>query len=136
MESINQEVNLLHQAYNQAFGLKIPMMFSYERLWLNAVQCGITPEMVADVIKHRQERIKAGVRNWESLKIKNLVGDDDKLGEFIEEWHHIEAKKRIKVMEPARASVMRATGRSDQLPEKLPQHVSDVLIHALKQAAS
>jgi hypothetical protein len=112
------------------------MLPAYERAWFSASQNGITPEMVGDVIRHRQERIKAGIRYIESLRIRNLVGDDESIGNFVEEAHIVAAKKRIKVMDPARASVLRATGRSDQLPEKLPQHVSDVLIHALKQAAS
>ena len=103
---MNQEVNLLHAAYNNARQLKVPMQMAHERFWWNGLQAGITPEMVADVIRHREQRIKAGVRHVESLMIKNLCGDQERIADFIEEAFMLAAKKRLKVMDSARAEVM------------------------------
>src|SRR4051812_15470072 len=60
MESINPQINLLHSSYNKATDLELPLLPAYERAWLRAIKNGVTPQMVLDVIKHRQERVNAG----------------------------------------------------------------------------
>ncbi len=134
MESINPAVNFLHASYNHARHLEVPMQMAHERAWFNGLQAGITPEMVADVIRHREQRIKAGVRNIECLLIRNLCGDDEKIADFIEEAYMLAARKRIRVLDPGRAQVMRATGRSVEVPEQPAKHVSESLINALRQS--
>lgn len=91
--------------------------------------------MVTDVVRHRQRRIEAKVRHPECLRISNLVGSEEMIDTFLEEAAMLAARKRIRVMPPDQASVMRTTGRSDQVPDKPAQHVSDALLSALKQAA-
>ena len=127
MDSINPQVTNLHNNYNLAMNLLLPMRPTFERWYYEALKAGITPEMLYEVIKHRQRRIQAGVRREESVCIRNLVGSDEAIDNLIEEWAMLASKKRIIVVEPSRASVLSATGRSTE-PESAPaRSARDVL---------
>ena len=135
MQSINIDITRLHASFNQATGFNVPMTMVSERRWFEAIKSGVTAEQVAEVIAYRQKRIIAGVRHPESIFIRGLVGDDERIADFIEEACMLQAKKRhqLKVMEPARASVLRVTGRSDQVPEQPPRTGKEALGQALEE---
>lgn len=135
MESISPSINALHAAFTAATAFHFDLRPTQERFWHEAHKAGITPQMVTDVVRHRQRRIEAKVRHPECLRISNLVGSEEMIDTFLEEAAMLAARKRIRVMPPDQASVMRTTGRSDQVPDKPAQHVSDALLSALKQAA-
>lgn len=135
MESINPQINALHSAHCSARNLVLDLRPTQERWYHDALKAGITPDMLYEVIKHRQRRILAGVRREESVYIRNLVGSEEAIDNLLEEAAMLASRKRIRVMPPDQASVMRTTGRSDQVPDKPAQHVSDALLSALKQAA-
>jgi len=127
MESINQNINALHASFCTARDIELELNQCHERFWHEALKAGITCESLTAAIKAREKRILAGVRHPECLKIKNLVGDSDKIAELLEEIAVINARKRIRLVDPARASILRATGRSDQVPEVPPQASREVI---------
>ncbi len=117
MESINPEINAMHEAFCQARGIDLALNGCTERQWDDAIKMGMTPDDVRMVIKSRKERIKAGVRHEECLKIRNIAGSEDAIAEVLEEVAAIKAKLRVKVYPAGKAEVLRATGRPDE-PEQ------------------
>lgn len=136
MDSINPAVNALFSAYLLAMGMEMPLNMAFERYLFSAIKEGVTPLMMADVVRERRVRITQGVRYQESLKLRNLIGDDGAIGDFINEAAMIAALKRKKVVEACRASVLRQSGRSDQSPSPEPRSAADVeLVRKLREAA-
>lgn len=136
MDSINPAVNALFQAYLLAMGMEMPLNCAFERYLFEALREGVTPLMMADVVRERRVRIGQGVRNKECLKLRNLIGDEEALADFINEAAMIAALKRKKVVEACRASVLRQSGRSDQSPSPEPRSAADVeLVKKLREAA-
>ena len=127
MESANQDVNALHVAYCQATGHNLRLMPSFERGWLQAHQNGVTPSMLASVIKARQKRIWERVRQPESLYIRNLAGSEEAIAEVLQEHAAIEARARRKAYPQDKASVLRGTMRPDEPPTEGAKHIKDVL---------
>lgn len=113
MESLSPEINAIHKAYCEALGYDFPMLPRVERGWYDAIQYGMTPECVKAVVKDRQSRIKSGVRNKECLMFRNIAGSDEAISDVLQEAAAITAKTRVKVYAPAKAEVLRATGRPD-----------------------
>lgn len=136
MTSLNENINTLFQAYLLAMGMEMPLNMAFERYLFQAIKEGVTALMMTDVVRERRVRIGQGVRNKECLKLRNLIGDDEALADFINEAAMISALKRKKVMDPTRASVLRQSGRSDQGPSPEPRSAADVdLIKQLRKAA-
>lgn len=135
MTSLHEPVNALHAAYCTAMCIELPLNFAFERWWLCAVNLGLTPE---DVTLCVRERLKFNLRNQckKGIEIKHLCRDEDDVAVVLNEVAVIRAGQRIKVMDPARASVLEATGRPATMPASEAKHVSDLdLIKQLRQAA-
>lgn len=113
MESINPQITELHASYCIAMNMELPMTMLWERYWYDALQEGVTARMVEDVIKERRKRIKAGVRMQESLYLRNLIGDEAKIGDLLNEGHEIAARTRMKVVDACKGSVLKASGRPE-----------------------
>jgi len=113
MQSINSDVNSIHQAFCDARGLELNMQNCQERWWFEALKCGMTPDDVKLVIKARMKRIAAGVRHEESLYIRNIAGSEEAIANTMEEAAAIRATMRIKVYPASKAQALRATGRPD-----------------------
>lgn len=123
-------INQLHASHLKANSIDpalLPLNMAFERAWFEAMNNGVTPEMIEAVIAYRLQRIKIGVRNPECTRLRNLVGNDEKIAELLEDWAFLQSRKRMKIMDPARASVLRATGRSDQLPDRPAKPAAEVL---------
>ena len=133
MQSINPDVNALHQAFCDARGFEVNMHAAHERWWLDAINGGMTPDCVKLVIKARMKRIQAGVRHEECLAIRNIAGSDEAIANTIEEVAAIRAKLRVKVMPAGKADVLRATGRSAE-PEQGPVRSVSEVIEAMRKA--
>lgn len=116
MLSTTEAINKLFTAYLLALDIQMPLHMSFERYLFNAIKEGVTPEMITDVIRERKKRIRDGGRNPESLKLRNLIGDEDSIGDLINEAAMLTALKRKHTMNPARASILRQSGRSDAVP--------------------
>jgi hypothetical protein len=116
MNSINEEINLLHKTYCVATGIgDMPMVPMFERWYFEAMNAGVTCEDVRSVIADRQRRIRDGVRHKESLYLRNLIGSEEAIGSVIEEAAHIRALRRIKPVDTGKLEVLRATGRCSEL---------------------
>jgi len=117
MQSINSDVNSIHQAFCDARDLELNMHPTNERWWFDALKCGMTPDDVKLVIKSRMKRIAAGVRHEESLYIRNIAGSEEAIANTMEEAAAIRATMRIKAYPAGKAQALRATGRDDE-PEQ------------------
>lgn len=136
MISLNTDINTLFAAYLTAMGMEMPLNCAFERYLFEAIREGVTALMMADVVRERRVRITQGVRNKECLKLRNLIGDEESLADFINEAAMISALKRKKVVEVCRASVLRQSGRSDEIPSPEPRSAADLdLIKKLREAA-
>ncbi len=131
MESINSDINEIHQVLCETLGYQVPMR---ERMWFEALKMGMTSDCVKLVIKARRERIKAGVRHEECLLLRNIIGNEDAIADVIEEAAAIRAKMRVKVFSTGKAQALRDTGRADA-PEQGPmRHISEVMQEMRKAA--
>jgi len=133
MQSINSDVNSIHQAFCDARGLELNMQGAQERWWFEALKCGMTPDDVKLVIKARMKRIAAGVRHEECLAIRNIAGSEEAIANTMEEAAAIRATMRIKAYPASKAQALRATGRSDA-PEQAQARPIGEYIEELKRA--
>lgn len=115
MNSVNSGVNLLHEAYCACMALELPLQAADERRWLNAVLAGMTPDDLKLVIKERMKGISKDERRAACLYVRNLCGSDEAIADVMNEVAVIRARMRVKVMDKGKASVLRATGRSDEI---------------------
>ena len=133
MQSINPEINAIHQAYCEATTFELPMMPHFERQWHDALQSGMTCDCVRLVAKSRLKRIAEQCRRPECLLLRNFCGSEAAIGDVIQEAAMIRAKMRVKVFAPGKAEVLRATGRADE-PEPLPVRPVGDVIEAMRRA--
>ncbi len=124
----------MHSAFCEAVGYEVALLPPAERHWYEALKMGMTPDDVRLVVRHRKQRIKAGVRHEESLKIRNIAGSEDAIAESLEEVAAIKAKTRVNVFPKGKAEVLRATGRPDE-PEQTPSKPISEYIEALRKSA-
>jgi len=133
MQSINPEINAIHQAYCEATTFELPMMPHFERQWFEALNCGMTCDCVKLVAKSRLRRIADKVRQPESLLLRNFCGSEAAICDVIQEAAAIRAKMRVKVFSAGKAEVLRATGRPDQ-PDQGPMRPISEVVEAMRQA--
>ena len=125
MESINPQIAALFQAYRDANNLPLlPMNIFYERLIYEAMQMGLTPDMIFAVTASRKRGKREG-RFVKGTHIQHIFGED--AAYVIDEFHHLQALGRVKVMDPNKASVLRQTGRSDAVPSTEAKPVSEII---------
>lgn len=138
MNSINPQIEALHQSYLDAMGLEpddLPMNVTFERWYFEAHKFGLTPDGIRMVVKsrlafNRKSQFKKGV------ELRHIIRDEDAIAVALNEIAVIRASQRVKVVPEGKASVFRATGRSDEPAQDAPRHVSDVeLIQNLRRAA-
>jgi hypothetical protein len=135
MTSINEQVNLLHQAYCEASGLDLPLNPRSERLWYHAHHWGIGPEDVKLVVKLRMRlNSTPGSGTW-SLLINRLIGDEADLDVFTNQLAVAKAQMRKKVFAPAKQDVLRATHRPDEPEAQGARSVSEVFDAMRKETA-
>lgn len=126
MESINPQVNNLFHTYTLMTGFEMGLSMASERWLTDCINDGITPEDLGMAINGR--------RLWnltheckKSLLLHKMVRDPEDRAILINEIAEIKARKRIKVMEPAKASVLRQTGRSTDPPQKDAEQAKEAL---------
>ena len=111
MISLSAAVNFLHAAYVDEMHIVLNLNQLSERQWYEADKMGVTPQMVRDVVRERQQRIRAGVRMKECLYLRNMIGDPERIADLLNEAAVIEAQRRVKVVDRNKASALEATGR-------------------------
>ncbi len=117
MQSLNPAINEIHAAFCQALGYELVLLPPAERQWYEALKLGMTCEDVKLIVKSRQQRIKAGVRHEECLRIRNIAGSDETIADALEESAAMKARMRVKVFDKGKSEVLRSTGRPDE-PEQ------------------
>lgn len=127
MQSINESINAIHQAYCEATTFELPMMPQFERQWHDALQCGMTCDCVRLVVKSRMARIRDKVRQPECLLLRNFAGSEAAICDVLQEAAMLRAKMRIKTFCPGKAEVLRSTGREDEPEQEKMRPVSEVL---------
>lgn len=125
MTPTEKTIQNLHDAYVLAVGIELNLNPAFSRQWYDASKMGLQAEDIAPLIRHLQKRIKAGVRQPECLKIKNLVGSDEAIADSLNEIAAIKALQRKKVFPQGKQDVLRATGRETE-PQTKPRHISEV----------
>ena len=133
MESINPEINAIHEAFCCAMGFELNLLPASERHWRDAIKSGMTPDDVKLVIKTRMKRISAGVRHQECLYIRNIAGSEEAIANTMEEAAAIRATMRIKAYPVGKAQALRATGREDDPEQGSAVPIRDV-IEAMRKA--
>lgn len=129
-----ETITALFDAYNLATGFGVAFNAVWERNLYESARMGLTAEMVTLVIKDRLKGIKTGDRKPASLMPRNLFVGEDVICETICEGHALLAMKR-KVVDAAKASVLRATGRPVEDAGPPAKHVSETeLMAALRKA--
>lgn len=135
MDQINQ-AGLLHQAWLDATAFEVALNIVFERYWYEAIKWGIVADDVKLIVKSRLRGIAKGERREACILIRNICGSEEALAEVMEELGAIKAKLRMKILPAPLASVLRATGRSDQVPTPPAKLISDNdLIQTLRKAA-
>ena len=131
-----QLIQEMFSAYNRATGFNVPFNVVWERQLWEAAKIGLTAEMFFMVVSERMRGIGKGERKPACVMPRNLVATDDAVNEVLCEAHAIAARKRIQVMEPARASVLSATGRSTEPVSAPARSARDVLEAGWEQVKS
>lgn len=124
--SIHPEVNALFDTYRELIGFpNLSMNAYYERLIWDAVKMGLTTEKLTAVFLERKKALREG-RPAKGTFIRHLFGDEA-TGDVLDEAANIEGRKRVRVMNPNKASVLRQTGRSDAVPVTEAKPVSEIV---------
>ncbi len=125
-EETEAAIKALHAAYCDGTGGPLMLTKVFERWWWESVRLGITPEDVTLVLKDRIKRIAAGVRRKECLYLRNITGSEEAIANVMDEAAALKALMRVKKYSPAKASVLRASGRADAPPPPAARHVSEL----------
>lgn len=135
MESLNLAATELLAAYNSAMGLDLAMNGAFERWLVDASNAGLTSENFEWAIRARQKfNAQGGFRR--GVMLHHFVLGEDAIAITLNEAAVVRAAMRVKVIDPAKVSVLAATGRPATAPETSAKHVADVeLIQQLKRAA-
>lgn len=135
MTSLNTTANELLAAYNAAMGLDLAMNGAYERWLVEASDAGLTPDDLGLAIRARLKFNASGGFRKGTL-LHHFVMGDDAIAITLNEAALVRSSMRVKVLDPAKASVLKATGRPATPPETEAQHVADIeLVAALRRAA-
>lgn len=122
-----QTIQEMFSAYNRATGFNVPFNVVWERQLWDAAKIGLTAEMVFMVVSERMRGVGRGERKPACVMPRNLVATDDAVNEVLCEAYALMARKRMVVVDPARASVLSATGRSAEPPSTPAKAARDVL---------
>lgn len=128
MTSLNTDVNQLHEAFCAVTGRELRMNPTFERWWFQALQYEINCDMVREVMALRMKGEYTGFSmRMHCLSLKHLIGDDERLAQFLDEAAQIAATRRKKVYSPGKASVLKAAGHDSEPEASPPRHISEVM---------
>lgn len=127
MESIHPETKALFDCYKElinAPGLECNMY--YEALIFEATRMGLTPEKLRIVFLARKKAVREG-KPAKGTFIRHLFGTEA-TGDVLDEAANLEGMSRVRIADPARVAVLKATGRVETTgADKPPQHTSEVI---------
>lgn len=138
MTSLHASVNLLHTAYCESMAIEpedLPMTLTFECWWLRASNSGMTCDHVRIAVKERLKFNRTGSFK-RGVELRHLIRSDEDVAIVLNEYAAWKANQRVKVVDPAKVSVLAATGRPATAPETEAVRVGALpLIEALKRAA-
>jgi hypothetical protein len=130
---MQDQIVKLHQLYCDLLGMVLPLHAHHERMWFDAIRDGVSEERLRSVIASRKRDVVSGKRYRNCLLLRNLIGSPDIVADLLNEAAMLEASKRAFAPNPARDSVLRATGRVSEKPKTEAKSVGQ-LIKELKNS--
>ncbi len=132
MNSINPSISRLFDAYCMAKGITgLELNAYFERIIWESHQMGLTVEDLTAVIRERQKGIRDGSRNNASVLMRNIFGSES-TGDVLDEAAALRSRGRVKVLNPAKTSVLRATGRPETTGTDKPAQTAQEVVERLK----
>lgn len=135
MKTTPEKIAEILDAYNRALGSDLRMTMTFERWIWDALQMGLTAEDVQLCLQHRMAYNRARTSFKKSLSLHNLIRSDEDVSVTMSEAAAERSISRVRVMPAARAEVMRATGRPDEVEPPRTRHISEV-IEAMRAASA
>ena len=108
------KIKALHAAYLAATGFDLPLTMQRLYTWEPWLAAGLTPRDVTDLVAHHK-RLAREHRPARSLVFRNLIGNVEYAQEDLASAR---AQRRYQPPDPARASVLQATGRQDETAKR------------------
>jgi hypothetical protein len=110
MTSFDDQTRALHAAYCEATGFRLELTMQRMFAWEPWLVAKLTPADVRDLVRHHQRLAKAK-RPCRSLLFRTFVRDVEAAEEDLALIH---AQRRAPVADPGKASVMAASGRTEE----------------------
>lgn len=127
MQSINPEVCALFDTYKDLIGSPgLECNMYYEALIFEATRMGLTPEKLRLGFLARKKAFREG-KPAKGTFIRHLFGLEA-TGDLLDEVANLEGMARVRIVDPARTSVLRATHRVETTgPDKPAQSAQEVV---------
>lgn len=122
-----ESIALMLKTYCMAISIDMTMNPVLERQLYEAHKMGLTAYDLGLVLKERQKLVKAGKRHAPCLLLRNLVGNDESVADVLNESAMIQARMRVRTVDPNKAKVMEMTGRELKPKELLSRSAANVL---------
>lgn len=110
------QIQELHRNYCSLTGITIPLTMQRIYQWEAWGVSGWTRDDLALVIRHLKEKIRRGQKTISCLRFGYLIGNTEWFGEDLGE---AQAVAKNQVRHTPRESVLRATCRETQMPDKV-----------------
>jgi hypothetical protein len=129
MTSSIPQIESLHAQYGALTGYILELDYWRQECWHQWTRKGWNEADLRLVVRSIQDGIKNGRRRTGALKFNNLIAMTDR---FEEDLAECRAAARVRAVPTARAAVLRATGRSDEVQQPAAQPVSEVALNILR----
>ncbi len=131
MESIHPETKALFDTYKELINSpNLECNMYYEALIFEATRMGLTPEKLRIVFLARKKAVREG-KPAKGTFIRHLFGTEA-TGDVLDEAANLEGMSRVRIADPARTSVLRATSRPETTGTDKPAQSATDVIERLK----
>lgn len=120
----DSHIRALHKVYCDQTDLSVPLSMDRIFMWERWLVEGHTAQDLTTVVRFLKGKIKAGTKTFACLRFHYLIGN---LEFFSEDLAEAKALARASKPEPARASVMRSTGREPEPTKQEARSLKEVL---------
>lgn len=139
MESLNEQVRLLHQSYCESMAIEpedLPMTLTFECWWLRASNSGVTCDHVRVAVKERLKFNRSGSYK-RGVELRHLIRSDEDVAIVLNEYAAWKSSQRKVVYSPNKAQALRDAGLPDtpETPDAKPAgEILNAYISGMKQA--
>lgn len=122
-------IEQLHQTYVAVTGfVDVRLVPPFDRWLFDLMKAGFTPPDLKLLLLNRKRALAKGMRKSERcLFLSVICRDEEAVAEAVEELNAIKARLRKHCYTPAKAAVLRATGRFDEPQPSMAKNVAEVL---------